>query len=745
LCLGLPAGAAGQQTGDVIGRAVTGGTGDPVVSAMVEVVESGMRMPTDAAGRFHLARLRPGGVVIRLSAVGYVPVDTTITVRPGESTSLVVTLAVEPIQVPGIEVSVLRPDLRRQSLMEQQAVREANPRDPGELLREVAGVDAARRGALGLDPNIQGLMETQIASFVDGERRFPAGPGRMDAPLTHVDALAYRKLQVVKGPYALTWGAGSLSAIRAETEPLPPERPGALHGNLTAGFDSNVNGAETSAGLVGRSGALSYWGFGAYRQGEDYKDGDGNVVPGDYRSWEGRGKVGFQLAPRSNLVGAAGYQDQGPIDYPGRILDAEYFRTWNGSAEYSLSADQGSFRGFDVKAYYNTVEHGMNNQNKPSAGMMKVLLETMTRVGGGRAAARFALDGWDVEAGADVYSANREADREIRNAMTDMVMVADVVWPDVTTNAGGLFLRGDRAFSGVLDFSVTARLDLAGSKAGRPSDWFSDNVSDRTSTASTDLSGAATLGMHLSRNWMLFAGAGSAVRTPDANELFSDRFPASKGQLSAEFVGNPDLKPERSTQFDVGFDGSYSIVNLQGNVFVRNIADYITLEPTDLEKKLPMSPDIVYQYVNGDAFYWGFEAAAGILLARAWTLNLRTDYLWGEDRTLDEPAFAVMPWRGSAGLRYDMPNRRFHGEAILRGAGRQERVSTSRGETPTEGWMTSDLRFGWNVTRTVLVRFGIQNLGDRQVVNHLNSKNPFTAEQIAEPGRIVYVNLGFSF
>ena len=745
LWLGAPTAASGQQAGDIIGRAVISGTGEPVVSAMVEVVATGMRMPTDALGQFHLARLPAGSVAIRLSAIGFTPVDTTVAVQPGETSRLTVTMTVEPIQVPGVAVTVLRPDLRRQSQMEQQAVREANPRDPGELLREVSGVDAARRGALGLDPNIQGLMETEIASFVDGERRFPAGPARMDAPLTHVDALAYRELQVVKGPYALTWGAGSLSAIRASTEPLPPTRPGVLHGNLTAGFDSNVNGAETSAGLVGRSGALSYWGFGAYRQGEDYHDGDGNLVQGDYTSWEGRGKIGFQFAPGSSLVAAGGYQEQGPIDYPGRILDADYFRTWNGSAEYSLSSDQGSVRGLDVSVYFNTVDHGMTNENKPSAGMMDVQVLTATRMAGGRAAALFQAGGWEVEAGGDLYSANRDGDRAIRNAQNGMLMVADVVWPNVTTNAGGLFLRGDRAFSGLLDFSATGRLDLAGSEAGRPSDWFSENVSDRTSTSSSNLSAAATLGMHLSRNWMLFAGVGSAVRTPDANELFADRFPASKAQLSAEFVGNPDLDPERSTQFDIGFDGSYSVVNLQGNVFARNIADYITLEPTDLEKKLPMSPDVVYQYVNGEAFYWGLEAAAGILLARSWTLSLRTDYLWGEDRTLNEPAFAVMPWRGSAGLRYDMPNRRFHGDAILRLAAAQDRVSTTRGETATDGWVTGDLRFGWQATERVLLRFGVQNLGNRLVVNHLNSKDPFTGDQVAEPGRIFYVNLGFSF
>jgi len=444
-------------------------------------------------------------------------------------------------------------------------------------------------------------------------------------------------------------------------------------------------------------------------------------------------------------VAAGGYQDQGPIDYPGRILDAEYFRTWNGSAEYSLGGGEGSFRGLDVNAYYNTVDHGMNNENKPSADMMNVRVLTSTRVAGGRAAALFRSDGWEVEAGGDVYSANRDGDREIRNAETGMLMMADTVWPDVTTNAGGFFLRGDRAFSGLVDFSATARLDVAGSEAGRPSEWFTENVSDRTSTSSTDFSAAATLGVHLSRNWMLFAGAGSAVRTPDANELYADRFPASKGQLSAEFVGNPDLDPERSAQFDLGFDGLYSVVNLQGNVFVRNITDYITLQPTDLEKKLPMSPDVVYQYVNGEAFFWGFEAAAGILLSGSWTLNLRTDYLWGEDTTLDEPAFGVMPWRGSAGIRYDMPNRRFNGEAILRVAGEQNRVATSRGETPTDGWVTGDLRFGWKITDMWLLRFGVQNLGDRQVVNHLNSKNPFTGDQIAEPGRIIYVNLGFSF
>jgi iron complex outermembrane recepter protein len=739
-----PATVRAQESGDVVGVTVVSELGDPVASAIVEVVRTGMRMPSDVKGRFHLARLQPGSVALRVSAIGYVPVDTTVTVRSGETTQLTVAMQVEPVQVSGIEVTVLRPDLRRMSPMEQQAVREANPRDPGELLREVQGVDASRRGPLGLDPNIQGLAETEIASFVDGERRFPAGPARMDSPLTHVDPLALRRLDVVKGPYALTWGAGSLSAIRVETEPLPPERSGALHGNLVAGYDSNVNAAETSAGFVGRSGLLSYWGFGAYRSGEDYEDGDGNLVQGDYESWETRGKMGLELGSSSSLVIGGGYQDQGPIDYPGRILDAQFFNTWNGSARFRLRGS-GTFDGLDVNAYYNDVDHAMTNVNKPSAAMSRVRIEAATSVAGGRAAARFSTKDWELEAGGDVYSANRNAVREIRMAATGALVVRDVVWPDATTTAGGFFVRADRAFSGLLDLSATARLDLAGSEAGDPSDWFLENVSRNTSSSNTNLSGAATLGVHLSGNWMLFAGAGSAVRTPDANELYADRFPASKGQLAAEFVGNPDLRPERSTQFDLGFDGSYSVVLLQGNVFVRKVADYISFEPTDLQKKLPISPDVVYQYVNGDAAFWGLEASASVLLSRSWTVNLRTDYLWGEDRYLEEPAYGIMPWRGTAGLRYDMPNRRFHGEASLRVAGSQDRVSTSRGEIPTDGWVTGDLRFGWNITELLLMRFGVQNVGDRLVVDHLNARDPFTGNQIPEPGRVLYLNIGLSF
>jgi iron complex outermembrane receptor protein len=46
---------------------------------------------------------------------------------------------------------------------------------------------------------------------------------------------------------------------------------------------------------------------------------------------------------------------------------------------------------------------------------------------------------------------------------------------------------------------------------------------------------------------------------------------------------------------DVWLEGSYERVSLQFSAFVRKMTDYITLTPTELPKRLPLSPDVVFQ------------------------------------------------------------------------------------------------------------------------------------------------------
>jgi iron complex outermembrane receptor protein len=744
----LPARAEAQNAGRITGRVVAATTGDPIPGATIEIPVSGSRTTTDREGYFRFDGAPAGEVVLRTIAIGYTREETTLELEAGSTTSVLIEIPVGPVDLPGIQVSVLQPDLAAGAILETEAVREANPRDPAELLRRLPGVDAVRRGPIGLDPVVRGLRETQVASFVDGERRFPAGPGRMDSPLTHLDPLAIRRIEIVNGPYALSWGAGTMAAIRIESEALPPEQPGVAHGSVTAGYDSNVKGAAGSGSMAGRSGSLSYWGFGAYRQGEDYRDGNGDLVPADFDAGELRGKLGWDFSPRSRLLVSGGWRHQGPTDYPGRMLNAELFDSWSASGAWKWRNEPGStFSGIDLLAYGNSVDHEMTNREKPTAAMSAVDVVTNTGVAGARAAALLAPGGWELELGGDAYVASRWAHRTIANQMTGMLMLDDLPWPDVRIAAGGFFLRGDREVGSRATLSGTVRLDLVDARANPDSvsEWFVQNVSPVTQAGETNLSAALSARFVLGPHWTLTAGGGSVVRTADAMERWADRFPASKSQMSAEFVGSPELSPERSNQLDLAVEGSWSSVVLRVSGFARRIDDYITLTPTAFDPKMPMSPPTVFRYVNGSADFRGFEASASIGMHPAWTLRLETDYLWGEDRSVGEPALGITPWTGRIGARWQKPAGRFHADGLLTVAADQNRVATARGEIPTEGYLTGDLRFGWRFTERFLLRFGVQNVADAFYVNHLNQRDPFTGSPVPEPGRVFYANIGWSF
>lgn len=59
-------------------------------------------------------------------------------------------------------------------------------------------------------------------------------------------------------------------------------------------------------------------------------------------------------------------------------------------------------------------------------------------------------------------------------------------------------------------------------------------------------------------------------------------------------------------------------------------------------------------------------------------------------------------------------------------------------------WAIRD-RSGVQVMRGLFARFGISNIWNEQYANHLNANNPFTGEQVPEPGRRMYLNLAVGF
>ena len=746
------------QNASIQGTVTNNETSDPLAGVNIQLDKLNRGVATNAEGKFNLKNLKAGTYKLVFSYIGFQSETVTLTLSDDQQKTVNVGLVPKAVMLNGIQVTALPPSLEVNAGMKESEVEEANPRDSGELLRSIEGVNAVRRGPVGLDPVVRGLRETEVGTYLDGTRIFPGGPARMDSPLSHLDPSAIQSIEVVKGPYALTWGAGNMSAVKVETRPLNSINQ-LFRGNFSSGYDSNYNAFEESVSLMGNYKKVGYWIHGAWREGNDYTTGDGTAIPGDFMSREIRGKVGYRLTSSSTVNVSLGYQDQQDIDYPGRLLNADYFHTTNISAEYSYNPDESILKSLIIKGYLNDVNHGMDNDGKPTAQAdpnrmppfaLDVGVNAEMRAKGYRAAAILQPGSlWTFEVGSDFYTAYRNAvrtiDRRDQGMKPAMFPLVDAMWPQTTISDLGFFARAKRPFSDDWTISGTLRFDYARADADTVSDFFANNVTTDMDASESNISGSLTTNYTPSDNWSIGAGIGSVVRTADATERFSDRIPASKSQTSAEFVGNPDLDPERSTQADLWIDFSYP--NLRGsfNLFGRVIDDYITLEATNLPKRLPLSPNTVYTYINGRAEFWGFDFSSSYRLLPQLKYKAGLNYLWGQDTNLNEPALGVAPFSVQTGLRYESSNIPLFLEGTVNMVDGQERVATARGEIATDGYTTVDLITGFTIWKRLSLQLGVNNMFDVDYVNHLNAKNPFSGMQIGEPGRYFFADLNIRF
>ncbi|MFB6273533.1 MAG: carboxypeptidase regulatory-like domain-containing protein, partial [Salinibacter sp.] len=362
--------ASAQSTGVVTGRVTDAETGRPLpsVNVIVEGTDdegSPRGTSTGPQGRFTVEGLAPDRYTVRARFVGFAARSREVEVPAGETVRVQFALSPRTVGLDAVEVTASPTATEVAEQIQKARIQEANPRNGGELLRTMPGLSAVRRGPVGLDPVVRGLRAKQVGVYVDGMRTFPAGPARMDSPLSHTGPSTIQSIEVAKGPYALTWGGGQLSAIRVETNSLfnvPRGEP--LSGQLQTGYDSNVASYDVTGTASGRSGAFAYRVDGAYRQGNDYETGNGTSVPANFLNREFRAKVGYELDDNQRLTAGGGYQQQDDVDYPGRLLNAQFFKTGRARLGYEYASGDGLVRSVKAKAYGYQTLHTMNNEGK---------------------------------------------------------------------------------------------------------------------------------------------------------------------------------------------------------------------------------------------------------------------------------------------------------------------------------------------------------------------------------------------
>lgn len=473
--------------------------------------------------------------------------------------------------------------------------------------------------AIAQEPNIRGFADDQIVLRLDGARQNfgSAHRGRF-----FIDPDMIGRVEILRGGASALYGSGALGgAITMETKDAadfldPGERFG---GRLKLGWNSQGNAWLGSVAGAARQGPVEGVGFVAYRpMSRDLEDGDGQpIIDSDVDMMSGLAKVAFEpsLDHRFELKYQR-YADDGKTPpnanvqgSPSNVVERDMLAqggvfSWDWNPVYSTALD------LTATAYVNDVDL---SEDRIADGRLD---ETRLTTIGGEIVNRSSFTlGLPIRAsyGIEAFEDTQEATRN---------GAARPQSPDATRRFMAGFAQAE--------VSVTDTVTLT---PGLRYDYFelSPESAGFAERSESQLSPRIAVNWRPTPNSQLYASAARSFRAPDLTELYatgvhfaSGGFPMGGGLTFTgvnEFIAAPDLKPERSTAFEIGgryildaFGGEGARLTLSANAYAANVSDYIdqTVNFIDFATFDPIANTVGGSTTlrNVDAQFWGFEADA---------------------------------------------------------------------------------------------------------------------------------------
>ncbi|WP_312367590.1 TonB-dependent copper receptor [Stenotrophomonas sp.] len=618
--------------------------------------------------------------------------------------------------------------------------------DGADYLKTVPGFAAIRNGGTNGDPVLRGMGGSRLNILSNDGTLIGACPSRMDNPLSYIAPETFDRLTVIKGPQSVRWGAGaSAGTVRFERDTPRFDAPGMrLNANALAG-SNNRNDQVLDASFGSRPGYVRV--NGNRSEADDYKDGNGDVVPSRWRKWNADAAIGWTPDADTVLELSAGTGDA-IARYAGRGMDGAAFKR----DSYGLRFERGNLPGawdkLQANLYYNNADHLMDNYtlrtpNPASSMPMPMASNVERRTTGGRVSSEWRWQDVAIVAGVDAQdSRHRSRNGMGRNTWQQSPWKRDAdfsnlgVFTELTLGEG----TAQRWISGL-------RLDRAQVKDRRATAGMM-NMPNPTAgqQRQQDLgSGFLRYERDHGQAWTWYAGIGHSERMPDYWELFSaNAGPA--GSINAFSA----VKPEQTTQLDLGLQFRSQQVDVWVSAYAGRLQDYILFR-----YRGGGMMGSTTQADNVDARIAGAEAGVEWRLAPAWKLGGTLAYAWGENRSEGRALPQIPPLEARLSASYE--HQRWSAGALLRAATHQHRVAEDEGNVvardlgATAGFATLSLNAAYRVNDALRASVGVDNVFDRAYAEHLNLAGstdfgfPADPVRINEPGRNVWLKLDYRY
>ena len=620
-----------------------------------------------------------------------------------------------------------------------EAIEEVDTRnavDGGDLLKNINGVNAIRRGGHGLEAVIRGQSDQRLNTFLDGAMVYGACSAKMDPASTYANVNNYDSVTVIKGTQSVLFGAGGPGGIvsfKRVTNPVTkPEY------RIGQNFDSNAGSYTTSGNMVFPLSSSSYLRLnGSATNAGNYETGAGIKPLTEYSTTDYTVILGTLLSDGSKLEVNYSNNRQDKVGYPGLMMDIVYSYTDMYTLKYHRVTPLGIFNTMNVELFNTDIDHLMDNRTLRSGGSAMATPASSDTYGG----RIIGTIGSDIRAGVDYEHNTKNAEQ------TMMGSLKTYLWPDVETEKLGLFFEKDmnNISYGLRYDQVELDPTRAGVDPGAGTMQNSANMvyamaanGGYAAAAKRDFDNVSGfLRFNNLMNGSSYVNLSINERAPDATELFNAK---QNSSAMMRHVGNPHLSSERHMTIEIGHEGMLLGNHVTGSVFYNDVDDYVTTH------RVADAAMGTRTYKNVDATLYGYEITAHRVVAGIdTTLNL--NYTRAEDDTQNRALPQIMPLAGD--LTFEIKSAQSNYGLRINFADTQDRFDSKVLDVAggTAGYTAYDIFAGFEPTPNLRFTVGMSNITDKRYATHLNTTNNLdaAATRTDEPGRSLFGSINYEF
>ncbi len=668
--------------------------------------------------------------------------------------------------------------------------------DAAQLMAQVPGGAANNNGPLTGQLQYRGMFGPRLNVRIDGMLINGGGPNWMAPPLHHIPSGLMEALTVEQGIAAITTGGGIGGAVTAQWKrpAYNDESVWQATGDAELSLGSVDDGTSVAlmAGMVNENHRVYL--LGSRDEGDDYESGRGTVAATEYeRDASG---IGYGFRNDKHYLDVDFRKiETGETGTPSLPMDIEFFDSDLWSLRYGIAFDKAQL---DVQVYGSDIDHRMNNYRLRMAPDFSSLMlppfvdddrrfvNTSSEETGYKIALSLPMASGKLTVGLDGHDAEHEA--TVFDPDFAMFFVNNFV--DTEEEKQGIFLQWDTVYnenwyfeaglrSETVDMS-TAEIDAFPARLVdmNPAAWpmgtppravfmlrEAFNAADRN-ISDDNIDWVLKTRYQASENLIYEIALAQKTRSP----IYQERFMWIPLEVNAglgdgnNYVGNLDLKPEESTQIELGLDWRTETANFSPRIYLREVDDYIQGVPAANPLVVAVSANAngdptPLMFDNVEATITGLDLDFGFKLNDAFEINGIYSYVRGERDDTDDNLYRIAPQHLRIGLDW-------HGsdawdlrvEQVL--VDRQDKLSASNtldvasarnsfAETP--GYGLTNLYFVYQVSDGLVLTTGIENVFDKAYTDHLTGFNRVAnsivpiGSRLDGPGRNIFARVRYQW